>query len=1007
MSKNTLKSPYRTHFKSHHKLIMMLVVVCLSISLISSLEIDNTKSFDKEIGDYGKVTIKDWFGILDLAELELKTNTDTCYVNCEAEKEIILHQEGSLVDDVRFIGDKIISYEFYLKTGEHQVSVDDFENQCNIYTAGNGSKVNDCEQVQIASHFKTVEEWEVYELGTVMPIGTYTVKLTGEKKASDTIDWQILSQGFWITEWALWTGHDGIIAYYNFDEASGDLIDRVSGTFNGTNTATQGATGILNDAYDFPGASEFIAITSGDLGYDEFTISMWINPTWDDPGLNRLYSGSGAGSAYYLRQEDGTFEFGMTTASGLKEANWLDSPQEGVWSHIVGTYNASNITLYVNATPVANGVTDGVLTAYFITDLGRRTSGNDRFYDGLMDEVGFWNRSLTSAEVADLYNNGLALGFGINASGTISVELDRPIDNGISKGELLNFSSTATPSNTNLTNATLFLWYQNFTLFNSSTNIVLGNEVNSTNITMVGLPLASFDWNVWWCTLDDNSVTFCSYATANNSLTITTFEETGLFFDAQVYETDNSTFELNISVDTGSTVFSASLNYSNVTTVADTIEDLGSGNFRIRKTIDTADVSGNSTNLFNFFIIFDEGAGFSSSATTINSQTVSETNVTLATTNPILNFTVYDEDTLEVILSEMGITFNWFLGTGTETTNISYDEGLQSSFEFNTMPSFRNFTSEITLNLNNGSKASTNFSYGDRNYDFRSYKLNQVTRNQPLYLLGVNNGTNIIVSVKDTGFEPLEDYLVKIYRFYPEGNKFRLVESRKTDLFGQFVANLVQNKIKYRFEFFDENDVLVKTASSVIIACRSTICTASFIIGAAEDDSARFQNVTDAEYFLTFNNNTNLVGLTWNDNTDDSPIYNLLIERKLFNGTTVVYNENSSASFGLLSFDVGSTRASYSASAFRIVGDDHRRIALLNFKVGDLTDVFGIEGLMWSFILIFSFVIMGMAISPSIAIGFYMFAVFIIGITDIIYMHPGIMIAHLIIGGIAIWAMKN
>ncbi len=196
---------------SAKKNLFLMITLCLFLILpmvSADLSIDNIKLFDDKTGDYGKVTIRDWFGFLDLAELELKENTDICDSDCSSETEIIMYQRGVLIDDVKFmklqgkgnwIEEDIIDYNFYIKTGEKEIDVDDYGEKCVEI-----NKNLTCSNVLVGSHKEMENIYELYNLGDEVIEGTYYIKLEGEKGVSDTIDWQITSQGKLIDEWALW-----------------------------------------------------------------------------------------------------------------------------------------------------------------------------------------------------------------------------------------------------------------------------------------------------------------------------------------------------------------------------------------------------------------------------------------------------------------------------------------------------------------------------------------------------------------------------------------------------------------------------------------------------------------------------------------------------------------------------------------------------------------------------------------------------------------------------------
>jgi len=64
------------------------------------------------------------------------------------------------------------------------------------------------------------------------------------------------------------------------------------------------------------------------------------------------------------------------------------------------------------------------------------------------------------------------------------------------------------------------------------------------------------------------------------------------------------------------------------------------------------------------------------------------------------------------------------------------------------------------------------------------------------------------------------------------------------------------------------------------------------------------------------------------------------------------------------------------------------------------------EGLFWSFILLFTFMAIGVY-SPAAGVGVYLIAFVMLGITGIIYVNPAIIIAQLVIGILFIWSWRG
>ena len=120
-----------------NKITLCLVAVLFIIALAplaSAFEFDNVKSFDKDIGKYGKIGITNSFGFGDkLAEYILIDNTNQCLTNCYAEGTATLYSSGYLFTDLRFkdksnIFTNINSNKILIEVTEEEIcELDDFE----------------------------------------------------------------------------------------------------------------------------------------------------------------------------------------------------------------------------------------------------------------------------------------------------------------------------------------------------------------------------------------------------------------------------------------------------------------------------------------------------------------------------------------------------------------------------------------------------------------------------------------------------------------------------------------------------------------------------------------------------------------------------------------------------------------------------------------------------------------------------------------------------------------
>jgi len=111
---------------------------------------------------------------------------------------------------------------------------------------------------------------------------------------------------------------------------------------------------------------------------------------------------------------DGTRGFGMYWASSSVIRFFVDGPanyadsgalSSGNWNHVMGVYDNSSITLYVNGSATSASYSGALSSLTDVFNIGR-LGGSGDLADGKIDEVGVWNAALTAGAVSALYNSG-------------------------------------------------------------------------------------------------------------------------------------------------------------------------------------------------------------------------------------------------------------------------------------------------------------------------------------------------------------------------------------------------------------------------------------------------------------------------------------------------------------------------------------------------------------------------------------------------------------------------
>lgn len=206
----------------------------------------------------------------------------------------------------------------------------------------------------------------------------------------------------------------GLVAYWNFDETSGTVFHDASG--RGHNATLQGGTiaptlGTVSNAFDFNGSTEFAIVPHApDLSMDgQGTISAWIYP----------HSVTAIGDRPRIVRKDINFDFNILGPAaslrvyGLNKVEYAapnNSVTSNVWQHVVVVIKDGTIQFYKDGRPLAQPIA-GLLGPAVTNDLIIGNFGPDlsinRLFNGVMDELGIWDRALTPEEIDGIYQNGL------------------------------------------------------------------------------------------------------------------------------------------------------------------------------------------------------------------------------------------------------------------------------------------------------------------------------------------------------------------------------------------------------------------------------------------------------------------------------------------------------------------------------------------------------------------------------------------------------------------------
>jgi len=585
------------------KLFILMFVMILLIGTVSALDIDDVKDYNKENKTY---TLKNALGLpligKTIAELELKTPQNNLVpIGYQKVAEIEIRNKNfdyeNIINGIELYNIKK-DMEGFSRNVDYKVKTIIQVPKYKMVCSGKLTEIV-CNEEQDGLKNKII--WTDFTRNSLNKNEIITLGIFTDVQKGDNIEWVINVYGNErLTAWAEWTEslNVNIENFYKFNETSGDTIDFVNG-FNGTivGTITQGVVGLINNSYLYVSGTDYVNIppSSGDnLGdeVDDFSVSIWFNLSSGHAGNIGLFQFGN------LSGDIGDFNLALITGQlSAFGSNIVAFSDTGSFHHYVSTFDGTTFRSYLDGTSVENRSFTSSLNftgenfsigTYFDTSSGLE-------WEGLIDELGIWSRTLSQAEVTQLFNGGAGITFIDFPPVPPTINLDSPTNN-------TNFTT-----NNVVMNATIFdaLNITNVTLY-------LDDIVNETNLT-AGLnntvwtftkTMGEGDafWTIESCNFN-NSCGNASQRIFNVNTTpdiqygagvpVNNFNSTINFFDVNVTITEdlfqNITFDLyNTNSDLNETVTftnsSRNVNWSN----------LPDGNYSYNVTIAT------TTNLFNF-----------------------------------------------------------------------------------------------------------------------------------------------------------------------------------------------------------------------------------------------------------------------------------------------------------------------------------------------------------------------------------------------------------------------
>jgi hypothetical protein len=221
----------------------------------------------------------------------------------------------------------------------------------------------------------------------------------------------------------------GLVGYWDFNDGSGTNANDASdqnndGTLTTMDPNTDWVSGKAGNggALDFDGSDDYVSVGQQTAlePTTAVTVSIWIKRSgaqasfakvlWNGPNDNDPW---GAYGFQFNSTADDDIEWSITTGvTDTQVSTGSGTISDGVWQHLVGTYDGSTMRVYLDGVEKNSTVKTGTIADYGSPGLlmGGHTDQPSQDYAGLIDEVRVYNRALSAAEIRYHYSRGAPVG---------------------------------------------------------------------------------------------------------------------------------------------------------------------------------------------------------------------------------------------------------------------------------------------------------------------------------------------------------------------------------------------------------------------------------------------------------------------------------------------------------------------------------------------------------------------------------------------------------------------
>ena len=197
---------------------------------------------------------------------------------------------------------------------------------------------------------------------------------------------------------------EGLVAYWKFDDGSGNTATDSAGINHGTLSGDPTWTaGRISGALNFDGDGDYVSVGPvAPLAGNTVTAQAWIR-TSEYAGIWNPVLTQNAGNGYYFYISSGRPAFYIVVGAAYVQAISQDAINPNEWCHVAGTNDGSNLKLYVDGQLKDSDNSTGFLGVSSNAYIGCEPASS-LYFNGLIDDVRIYNRAVSESEFQDIAN---------------------------------------------------------------------------------------------------------------------------------------------------------------------------------------------------------------------------------------------------------------------------------------------------------------------------------------------------------------------------------------------------------------------------------------------------------------------------------------------------------------------------------------------------------------------------------------------------------------------------